>query len=144
MTDNEIIKALECLRGNAFDCGKCPYCSCYPAPCEQQVAKDALSLINRQKEEIEALYRINAESEKEIYEIRKELLGKENLEESFKRSVRDFDKRLEKTVKLERVYAYKEFAGIIKDKWFDNRYDSPDVDFDDFISNLLKEMVGDE
>lgn len=38
--------------------------------------------------------------------------------------------------------AYKEFAEIIKDKWFDNRYDSPDVDFDDFISNLLKEMVG--
>ena len=103
-----------------------------------------LDLIRRQKEEIEALYRINAESEKEIYEIRKELLGKENLEESFKRSVRDFDKRLEKTVKLERVYAYKEFAGIIKDKWFDNRYDSPDVDFDDFISNLLKEMVGEK
>lgn len=40
--------------------------------------------------------------------------------------------------------AYKEFAEIIKDKWFDNRYDSPDVDFDDFISNLLKEMVGEE
>ena len=40
--------------------------------------------------------------------------------------------------------AYKEFAEIIKDKWFDNRYDSPDVDFDDFISNLLKEMVGEK
>ena len=55
MTDNEIIKALECLRGNAFDCGECLYCSCYPAPCEQQVAKDALSLITRQKAEIEKL-----------------------------------------------------------------------------------------
>ena len=49
------LKALECLRGNAFDCGECPYCSCYPAPCEQQVAKDALSLITRQKEGIERL-----------------------------------------------------------------------------------------
>ena len=39
--------------------------------------------------------------------------------------------------------AYKEFAEIIKDKWFDNRYDSPDVDFDDFIYNVLKELVGD-
>ena len=39
--------------------------------------------------------------------------------------------------------AYKEFAEIIKDKWFDNRYDSPDVDFDDFIDNVLKELVGD-
>ena len=46
----------------------------------------------------------------------------------------------EREIKAE---AYKEFAEIIKDKWFDNRYDSPDVDFDDFISNLLKEMVGD-
>ena len=55
MTDNEIIKALGCLRGNAFDCGECPYCSCSPAPCEQQVAKDALALINRQKAEIKGL-----------------------------------------------------------------------------------------
>lgn len=39
--------------------------------------------------------------------------------------------------------AYKEFAEIIKDKWFDNRYDSPDIDFDDFIDNVLKELVGD-
>lgn len=38
--------------------------------------------------------------------------------------------------------AYKEFAEIINDKWFDNRYDSPDVGFDDFIDNVLKELVG--
>ena len=131
LTDEEVVKALECCK----DCC-CKQCD------EEPDFQEAIDLINRQKEEIEALYQINAKSEKEIYEIRKELLGKENLEESFKRSVRDFDKKLEKTVKLERVYAYKEFAGIIKDKWFDNRYDSPDVDFDDFISNLLKEMVG--
>jgi len=37
--------------------------------------------------------------------------------------------------------AYKEFAEIIKDKWFDNRYDSPDVDFDDFIDGVLKELA---
>ena len=49
--------------------------------------------------------------------------------------------RIKREAKAE---AYKEFAEIIKDKWFDNRYDSPDVDFDDFISNLLKEMVGEE
>lgn len=38
--------------------------------------------------------------------------------------------------------AYKEFAEIIKDKWFDNRYDSPNVDFDDFIDDVLKELIG--
>ena len=47
----------------------------------------------------------------------------------------------ERKIKAE---AYKEFAEIIKDKWFDNRYDSPDVDFDDFIDNVLKELVGDD
>ena len=117
MTDNEIIKALECLRGNAFDCGECPYCSCYPAPCEQQVAKDVLSLINRQKAEIEKLKGSTIVS---------------NIMES---------QRIKREAKAE---AYKEFAEIIKDKWFDNRYDSPDVDFDDFISNLLKEMVSEK
>ena len=39
---------------------------------------------------------------------------------------------------------YKEFAEKLKNKWFDEHYDSPDVDFDDFIDNLLKEMVGEE
>lgn len=76
----------------------------------------AADICRRQKAEIEALYRINAESEKEIYKLRKELLGKENLEESFKKSVKDFDKRLEKTVKLERVAAYKEFAEKLKSR----------------------------
>ena len=51
---------------------------------------------------------------------------------------------LRNSAKATRNEAIKEFAGIIKDKWFDNRYDSPDVDFDDFISNLLKEMVGEK
>lgn len=40
--------------------------------------------------------------------------------------------------------AYREFAERLKNKWFAERYDSPDVDFDDFIDNLLTEMVGEE
>lgn len=40
--------------------------------------------------------------------------------------------------------AYKAFAEHLKEKWFDNHYDSPDVDFDEFVDNLLKEMVGEE
>lgn len=56
MTDNEIVKALECLCGNALNCRECPYSPRYKFPlCQQQVAKDTLSLINRQKEEIERL-----------------------------------------------------------------------------------------
>lgn len=50
MTDNEIIKALECCNYNNYKCDNCPYiykaCTVY---------KDAIDLINRQKAEIERL-----------------------------------------------------------------------------------------
>ena len=115
MTDNEIIKALECLRGNAFDCGECPYCSCYPAPCEQQVAKDVLSLINRQKEEIERLK--NRDLHVEV---------SEKLEREIKaEAVKEFAERLKKEIDIRPTYSREQ-----------NKY----VVF--LIDNLLKEMVG--
>lgn len=52
MTDNEIIKALECLTGESIPCKDCPYSANYTHfNCQRQVAKDALDLINRQKAE---------------------------------------------------------------------------------------------
>lgn len=41
-----------------------------------------------------------------------------------------------------RTEAVKEFAERLKEVWWDNRYDSPDVDFEDFVDNLVKEMAG--
>ena len=80
-----------------------------------------LDLIRRQKAEIEKLEKENTvfgeiikKQDDEISALRKDLLKRENLEESFSKSVKQFDKRLEKTVKLERVYAYKEFAEELK------------------------------
>ena len=56
LTDNEIIKALECLKGYAVKCRECPYSPRFKFPhCQQKVAKDALDLINRQKAEIELM-----------------------------------------------------------------------------------------
>ena len=62
MTDNEIIKALDCCisTGTALDCFKCPMAEnrvCYGSNTKvsQLVVKNALSLINRQKTEIERL-----------------------------------------------------------------------------------------
>ena len=53
LTDNEIIKALECCCGTAHDsCRDCPYDD---IGCEDKLEKDALDLINRQKAEIERL-----------------------------------------------------------------------------------------
>ena len=53
MTDNEIIKALECCSVHPMKCKKCPYegNEC----CTNAHRKDALDLINRQKAEIERL-----------------------------------------------------------------------------------------
>lgn len=113
MTDNEIIKALECLRGNAFDCGECPYCSCYPAPCEQQVAKDALSLINRQKEGIEWLK--NRDLQVEVSE------------------------KLEREIKSEAV---KEFAYRLKKRASKGFWETDAYIGVEQIEELVKEMVG--
>ena len=56
MTDNEIIKALECCGEfhNKRDCLKCPYYNIKIA-CSIELKNDALNLINRQKAEIERL-----------------------------------------------------------------------------------------
>lgn len=56
MTDNEIVKALEfCADSRDTDkhCLKCPYCN--ESYCLDKMMADALSLINRQKAEIETL-----------------------------------------------------------------------------------------
>ena len=63
MTDNEIIKALECCYTNdSNDCYKCPYTAESTAEmfCDKKLTRDALDLINRQKAEIETLTKVNA------------------------------------------------------------------------------------
>lgn len=114
-TDEEIISSLEVI-ATTRNCNECKIRNCKwgACNCSQITANAALDLIDRQRAEIEKLKGSTIVS---------------NIMES---------QRIKREAKVE---AYKEFAEIIKDKWFDNRYDSPDVDFDDFISNLLKEMV---
>lgn len=55
MTDNEIIKALECLSGVCIPCKRCAYRKIGYPKCKTQAALDALNLINRQKAEIGTL-----------------------------------------------------------------------------------------
>lgn len=62
-TDEEIIKALElcfALKGTSETCAKCPYHS-FGKLCKVERDKDALDLINRQKEEIEIIKETTAE-----------------------------------------------------------------------------------
>lgn len=74
MTDNEIIKALECVSGKVLYCRNCPYSKKFPQPtkCKEACAKDALDLINRQKAEIERLKEdneIKSQKRANIFEI---------------------------------------------------------------------------
>ena len=131
MTDNEIIKALECLRGNAFDCGECPYCSCYPAPCEQQVAKDSLSLLTRQKEEIERLKNRDLQvkvSEKLEREIKAE-------------AVKEFAERLKEQDGYDN-HVFDDCASILVPKEYLKGRDEKIKEVWTTIDNLVKEMVG--
>lgn len=62
MTDEQIIKALECCAtDDGNDCFQCPYCNIFfesgNGGCVNRCRKDALDLINRQKAEIERLKR---------------------------------------------------------------------------------------
>lgn len=61
MTDNEIIKSMQCVIGNGVNCSECAYQKTLPFPsCTRMCAKNALDLIKRQNAEIE---RLNIESE---------------------------------------------------------------------------------
>ena len=56
MTDNEIIKYMQCVIGNEVSCSECTYQKVLPFPsCRMMCAKNALDLINRQKARIKEL-----------------------------------------------------------------------------------------
>lgn len=118
LTDEEIISSLKIIAttGNCDEC-KIRNCKWGTCNCSQITANAALDLIKRQKSEIERL-------QKEV-----------NLVSIL---YQDLQERTDE-IKAE---AYKEFAESLKHSFFDNGYESPDVDFDYFVDNLLKEMVG--
>lgn len=118
LTDEEIIKALEYCNVDRSECDKCVLkrkCESYPF--HSAVAEYAFDLINRQKVEIERL----KECPKCVYEYDGEVT-----EYCVQGPCPNF-----KTVKQIKAEAYKEFAEKLKEEWFCNGYDSPDVDFDD-------------
>ena len=119
MTDNEIIKALECC-GELFPnpCSQCPYLN--TTPCVQ-LKRDVLDLINRQKAEIE----------------------------KYKAEHHSFCVRVGKLSKIEmmvferhnelKAEAIKEFAEMLKD--YHKNYEGFCFVDDDDIDNLVAEMT---
>ena len=121
MTDNEIMKALECCI-EVDACHRCPYgAACLDDKYKSIIAKDALDLINRKGAEIERL--------------QTELVATRYSENAFKEENR-------RLVKLRKVDAIKEFAERLKKKVVE--YHCAEVVFVESIDNLLKEMEGED
>lgn len=117
MTDNEIIKALECCKETVDDIdneSKCCSCSLIQDGwCTSTLAKNALSLINRQKEEISELQHRNSELEIELKAMR--------VADNFNKTEIDRLQRLgvsaTRRMVTARAEAIKEFAERLKGKF---------------------------
>ncbi len=126
MTDNEIIKALECCFTDNFgDCEECPL-KCKRDDifsCMRTKQEATLDLINRQKAEIERL-KAEKQSIKYCYEQAKSY--NDTLAESCEKNCKKFNMTT-------RAEAIKEFAERVKEQTF--HYYDYDID------NLVKEIT---
>ena len=125
LTDNELIKALECCLGGS-GCIICPLKDS-PTWCISKAMKGAFSLINRQQAEIERL----------------------------KTNCLSMAQTIPNMAKAERAEAIKEFAerlhchcqGLINEEWnkkvFPTSWADAYEEFDEDVDNLMQEMVGD-
>ena len=131
MTDNEIIKALECckeakLQKDCLDL-KCPLSTEYGCNFEQEELRNkALDLINRQNEEIEKLSncvvmqeKLLKENEKRIESVVENIIADEKLKAE---AIKEFAERLKELPSVKNC----EYEWLHLD-----------------IYNLVKEMVGD-
>lgn len=121
MTDNEIIKALECCKRDDCDCCPNDFGNCY-----SNLAGYSLDLINRQQAEIERL-------EKDSKRLKKVQM---QLDDAMK---------MYSTIKAEAV---KEFAERLKERKYQSsdwsHGEHPFVVEESDIDNLVEEMVGAE
>ena len=132
MTDNEIIKALECCvrDGYPYGCKECPYNNSN-LDCNERLDADALYLINRQKAEIEEL---EAEIDKQYEQAEANILA----------NMADGGTSCHWCIDKHQANAIKEFAERVKAETTE-RYE--DIAYKDLffgvIDYLVKEMVGD-
>ena len=137
MTDNEIIKALECCisTGTELDCFKCPMAEnrmCYGSNTKVShlVVKNAISLINRQKAEIERLKEHKYILEKMLSECCERIAKLDKLNETAR--AKAIKEVAERAKMLQYYYSETEYT-----------FDFDGVTVED-IDNLLKEMTEDE
>lgn len=115
MTDNEIIKAMQCVIGNSVSCSECEYQKALLFPiCRRMCAENALDLINRQKAEIERL----------------------------KKNIDGLNIFTTNHMKVIRLQAIKEFAERLRNKiWYSDWCNFEKPITPEIITNLVKEMT---
>ena len=154
MTDNDIIKALECCTDYSYEsllCRECPYFEYgFNRRCRDELSEDSLALITRQKAKIEALEMDNAQLQSDNINAN---MNREHLQAEIER-LKGWDRWIVSEshapiIKKARAEAIKEFAERLKaeshymdvsflegmEKW-------EDVVFASAIDNLVKEMEG--
>ncbi len=129
MTDNEIIKALECC-AVLYSCKGCPLKD-FSTACVSINKRNAFDLINRQKAEIERLNscvksedEIRAIMKDKMFHIVKEIVN-EQIDSVIKLSRREFAEKLKKNLDISATgYSTEEVISQVEDE----------------VDNLLKEM----
>ncbi len=125
MTDEQIIKALECCAtDDGNDCFQCPYCNIFfesgNGGCVNRCRKDALDLINRQKAENERLKR--------------DIAIHEHVHE-------ESNAAYQVLVKQAKSEAIKEFAERLKTRLHRDYNYSGKFAFETYLDNFVKEMM---
>lgn len=129
MTDNEIIKALECCTSEItreVNCTNCPMLG--TRDCMTELKKNALDIINRQKEEIEKLQSDHSSMQS--------TLAKMSLvvEQAKQEAVKEFAERLQDKLATNVTVEYETNDGFLRDV-----YDITETHI--AINELVKEMT---
>ena len=144
MTDNEIIKALECCSTNNPDCDNCPYNVFGGSRCREPEA-DAVNLINRLKADLIEREAILTQQAKIIKRLASENDRKAHILDSYALqygTVADKDKLLKEA----KAKAVREFADRFMEN-FDTYTDDEEwqvLNIKNLVDNLLQEMNGKE
>ena len=152
MTDNEIIKALECCSDITFRCDGCPLQHLKYSECYELMTRSTLNLINRQQAEIERLQKQDKVAEEIIREQADKIFNLQSENDRLTDRNRALSEKADNSIIAcisARAEAVKEFAERLKEHKIDI-----DVSFGYGrevyteavavieIDNLVKEMVG--
>lgn len=139
LKDNEIIKALEeYVKENEFEYFHSNTMGEYP------LIRKALNLINRlqtqNKDLSETVHNLTIEKDA-LFDKSEELKAEVERLNALIKTKNKLIKGLDQSISYAYDRAIEEFAKRLKDSFFDNGYESPNVDFDYFVDNLVKEMI---